>query len=590
MALTQQEILETRKRLGIPEGGVSAPAVNSAAQNVARRRQLAAEYDAKQAEQKPGFLSRVGEDLKKRAESIKETISEGMKGESNPLRSGVRIAGQIAGGIGDVVAEGAVSGFRALPDSVEQPIRNAGTKILQTKVGQAGLEAIEQGVEAYEAFKTKYPEIAEDLEAVVNIASILPAWKGAQVGTKAAQNVVRVGGEIVDTVGDVTKKVTKTVGDIKPQAAKVAKDIIPTRKEVISGQITKALDLTQGDVSNIKLSTKNDVGDWISNKNLIGGNKKETLGKIKELTDTQYKAVREEISKVPTTYKPVSIPRVRESLGMLESDLKEVLGQEKAYQEVTDLLKKKTYKLEDVQRVKELLDDQFDLYKATGDVKAGQTKAGLANVRQELKNFIEKEVKDNTGADIRGMNNDVSTGKSIQQLAEKRSTRDFTRANVSLSDLTAFGTGSILGTPLVGAAAFVVKRIVETPTMRLKFAQFLKSLPKKEVEVIKKTLLKGEVPEQLNAFEKANNFLKDRAGLVMKEIKEIDSLTKDEMIDAIDYIRLKKPYDQAMEESIGKLTEKFGIQYKDLNKISDAFENLVETTKTKYVGGKVVKK
>lgn len=587
MALTQQEILETRKRLGIPEGGVSAPPASSAAQNVARRRQLAAEYDAKQAERKPGFISRVGEDLKKRAGSIKETISEGMKGESNPLRSGVRIAGQIAGGIGDVVAEGAVSGFRALPDVVEQPIRKAGTKILQTKVGQAGLEAIEQGVEAYEAFKIKYPEIAEDLEAVVNIASILPAWKGAQVGTQAAKTV---GKNVVEAVESTVAKGAKVIDDVAKPAAKVAKDIIPTRKEVISGQITKALDLTQGDVSNIKLSTKNDVGDWISNKNLIGGNKKETLGKVKELVDTQYKGVRDEIAKVPTVYKSATVPRVRESLSMLESDLKGVLGQEKAYQQVVNLLKKKEYKLEDVQKVKELLDDQFDLYKATGDVKAGQTKAGLANVRQELKTFIEKEVKDNTGADIRGMNNDVATGKSIQQLADKRSTRDFTRANVSLSDLGVFGTGSILATPLGGAAAFVVKRIMETPTMRLKLAKFLKSLPKKEVEVIKDTLLKGEVPKQLNMFEKTNNFLKDRAGLTMKEIKEIDSLTKNEMIDAIDYIRLKKPYDQVMEESIGKLAEKFGIQYKDLNKISDAFENLIETTKTKDVGGKVVKK
>lgn len=573
--LSEQEVLETRKRLGIPEGGVSAPPVNNAAQNVARRRQLAAEYDAKQKEQKPGFISRVGSALKERGKEFKETYEKAASGELNPLESGVRFVGDTIGAVGDVAGA-------AISPQIE--------KLAQKEWAKPAFEKIAQGMEAYESWKAESPaneRVGEMLESVVNIADLFGATAVGKFGVKTA---AKVGSEVAETVGDVTKRVAKTADELVPQATKVVKDIVPTRGEVISGQITKALDLTQGDVSNIKLSTKNDVGSWIADKNLIGGNKKETITKIKDFTDTQYKTVREEIAKVPTVYKSATVPRVRESLVMLSDELQGVLGQEKALSEVSKLLKKKTYKLEDVQRVKELLDDQFDLYKATGDVKAGQTKTGLANVRQELKNFIEKEVKDNTGADIRVMNNDVATGKSIQQVAEKRSTRDFTRANVSLSDLGVFGTGSILATPLGGAAAFVIKRILETPTVRLKFAKFLSSLPKKEVEVIKNTLLKGEVPEQINIFEKANNFLKDRAGLTMNEIKEIDNLTKDEMVEAIDYIRLKKPYDQAMEESIGKLVEKFGIQYKDLNKISDAFENLVETTKTKDISGKIVKK
>lgn len=611
MALTQQEILETRKRLGIPEGGVSAPPVSSAAQNVARRRQLAADYDAKQAEPKTFLGMKQGkESLPARAAGfIKDKIQErGQRlGETfaapiDPKAKATALAGETAGLIfNDIAGKIFEKGIQAIPE----PIRNRTMETIN-KVADAatnnpklreGLNVINQGWDAWKQYEQTNPLEAEQVRSVINILSAVPVGGTAKATATATKSAVDTGIDVARTatkavgesVDNIAAKSGQLIDNVVPQATKVVKDIVPTRGEMISGQITKALDLTQGDVSNIKLSTKNDVGTWISDKNLIGGNKKETVAKIKELTDTQYKAVRSEIAKVPTVYKSASVPRVKESLSMLSDDLKGVLGQEKAVSEVNALLKKKTYKLEDVQRVKELLDDQFDLYKATGDVKAGQTKAGLANVRTELKTFIEKEVKDNTGADIRGMNNDVATGKSIQRLAEKRSTRDFTRANISLSDLGAFGGGSILGTPLLGAAAFVVKRIIETPTMRLKFAQFLKSLPKKEVEIIKNTLLKGEVPEQINAFEKVNNFLKDRAGLTMKEIKEIDSLTKDEMIDAIDYIRLKKPFDAKMEQSIGDLTEKFGIQYKDMNKISDAFENLVETTKTKDVGGKIVK-
>ena len=73
-----------------------------------------------------------------------------------------------------------------------------------------------------------------------------------------------------------------------------------------------------------------------------------------------------------------------------------------------------------------------------------------------------------------------------------------------------------------------------------------------------------------------------------KVVKQIDSTTKDEMIKAIDYIRLKKPYKQEMENLIGYLAEKYGITSKKLGDVANKFQDLIELTKTKDNSGRVV--
>ena len=60
------------------------------------------------------------------------------------------------------------------------------------------------------------------------------------------------------------------------------------------------------------------------------------------------------------------MPRMKDSIILLESQVKGVPGLEDTFKEVRSLLRKKSYKLSDAQRVKELLDEQFSLFKATG--------------------------------------------------------------------------------------------------------------------------------------------------------------------------------------------------------------------------------
>jgi hypothetical protein len=69
----------------------------------------------------------------------------------------------------------------------------------------------------------------------------------------------------------------------------------------------------------------------------------------------------------------------------------------------------------------------------------------------------------------------------------------------------------------------------------------------------------------------------------MKKIKRIDKLTQQEMIDAIDYIRLKKPYSQVQEEYISKLVEKFNIPAKTLSGVANKLDELLSKVNKKKV-------
>lgn len=79
-------------------------------------------------------------------------------------------------------------------------------------------------------------------------------------------------------------------------------------------------------------------------------------------------------------------------------------------------------------------------------------------------------------------------------------------------------------------------------------------------------------------------FTDTSGGLTTKSVvapKTIDKLTRQEVIDAIDYIRLGKGYNQKQEELIGKLVKKFGITAKTNGAIANQLEQII--TKAKAV-------
>lgn len=490
LSLEEQKIVEYGKANGkTPADVTSAIASYRASQ------------DKTKVEEKKSFLSGVKEDWAKRKETAQTAVGK----EQGFLSKTLQVAGQAAGFVGDVVGEGVKSigrGISAItPDIIEKPVvggaKAVGVGILNTSLGQAGLKAIQEGVESYNKFKAENPEAAGNLEAVVNIASILPIGKGVQVAGKGA---VRGGEAVAGAVKEGAERVAGSVASTVKRGSDIVGDIVPTKKGILNREVTTALDLTRDDTKKIFSSTGNQVGEFIAQRNLIGKNVDDTIVKLNKHADDNFNAVRNEISKVTTEY--TDAPRYKEAIDLISKKTKDVAGLEAVNAELAALAKIKKPTLSNIQRVKELMDERFNLYSVMGDVQQGIEKSGLANIRKDLKKFIETEVKTNTGADIAKLNKEVATSKTILDAVQNRLTRDATRATVNASDIITFLTGSGFATPVGGVVAVLAKKLYQSPNFKLKFAKWLnKKTPSQKAKIFK-DIKAGKTPKGINVKSK----------------------------------------------------------------------------------------
>lgn len=131
------------------------------------------------------------------AARFKERQSKSMDIETsglNPLSQGLQQVGQAAGLVGDVAFEG----IKAItPEPIKEAVGGAVGAI-------AGTEPVQQGVEMYGEFKEANPEFAGNIEAVGNIASVVP---GIGAGAKGAELGARGIKEGVETVIEQAPKV-----------------------------------------------------------------------------------------------------------------------------------------------------------------------------------------------------------------------------------------------------------------------------------------------------------------------------------------------------------------------------------------------
>lgn len=135
-------------------------------------------------EKKPGFFSKVKGDLKKRFDRAFSATEAFRLGKQTFGEAALQTTGKIAGGIGDIIGRGIEA---VAPEFVKKGVKKVGLEILETPIGKEGLKALQGGMELYEGWKAKNPRAAANLEAVVNVASILPIGKGGQVVAKGAK-------------------------------------------------------------------------------------------------------------------------------------------------------------------------------------------------------------------------------------------------------------------------------------------------------------------------------------------------------------------------------------------------------------------
>lgn len=148
----------------------------------------------------PGsFTERARNIFRKRDENLAQIGTQpeqvAASGELSP-EGVLQAVGQVAGGVGEVAGEAIGDVIGAItPESWKEAASEAGTAILESPVGQAGVEAIRAGGELYEQFKAENPRAARDIEAVANIAMVAPAARAPKLAQKGLREVGEAAGK-----------------------------------------------------------------------------------------------------------------------------------------------------------------------------------------------------------------------------------------------------------------------------------------------------------------------------------------------------------------------------------------------------------
>jgi len=469
---------------------------------------------AQSAEKKPNYIQRVKENAKAGWDKSKSAFDEigevsdpnSTSYKRNPTLNIIKNIGKAGSG----AVQAATSPFIAAAEPVIKPTVGAAVNYTADKISNS------KSVQKY-----ANSQYGQDLSNVFQTVSDYNDIAGALVSPNAASKATsKLTSAVGNTVDRVATKASSAVDNVASKAKgfsnpsgtirNIVNDAVPTGDRLVNSNVTKALDLTAGDASTFFQNFNEDVGRFIADRNLIRGTKAETVSAIDDFYKQNYTAVRSEIGKVTTQYKPSQVPRYIEALKSVKQMTEGVPGLQKASVEVDNLLSKKgNITLADVQRVKELVDKYHSIYKRSGDVADGRTAEGLNNIRSEIKTFIESEVKKNSGADIGQFNKNVGASRELLDMVEVRSPRGLTKSNLGMGDWATMGAGAavtfpVLGplAPLGGIAALFVKKAIQSPTFMLKLSKYLDGLSDARKAKIKDGLELGIIPDDLKPFVK----------------------------------------------------------------------------------------
>jgi hypothetical protein len=141
--------------------------------------------------QKTGFFQNVKNIISKRGENVGESYDRQFAGQQSPIETGVQLAGQTFGTAFDIAFEGIKQVVGLAPKQLKDLVGDAGQKFLETDIAQLGLQKLQQGVEAYQEWKQENPREAANLEAIGNLASVIPVGTGGKAGVSVVSREVR---------------------------------------------------------------------------------------------------------------------------------------------------------------------------------------------------------------------------------------------------------------------------------------------------------------------------------------------------------------------------------------------------------------
>ena len=214
-------------------------------------KQLKIKKPKAQVEQKePGFFGRIGGIIGERAEKLGE-ISD-VSDEQTLAESAFQTTGQATGALGEVAFETAKTGISGtlkgldkvrrfftpkfledLQDDLNEKTKKAitETNIFQESKKSVG-EIFEAGFNTFEDFEKEHPRAGRNIRAALNIAEVLPATKGAEVGAKVTKELA---GEVVETGAELAGKAGRALKEsaeegLEAQQKKFIRELVTPEK------------------------------------------------------------------------------------------------------------------------------------------------------------------------------------------------------------------------------------------------------------------------------------------------------------------------------------------------------------------------
>lgn len=267
MALTPEQIKNIRQQIGFEASGPQDQASN----NIARRRELAQQYDEK-SKQEPNYFQRV---WNRWTEGAKDLITDvGIAGEQARQASN-------AGDVGGTLLNLGRGSLRTVGEVAEQ----AFTPIMEAPGVKEGLEKVGEGVtklpgaswlfEKINEFSQSNPELAKDLQNVLDVASLGLGKATEQTAKVGLEQVAAKSGEIAGKVRQGVTKATEATErglEVVKPVVKEAVSPSPTPMKAVGEVLQgKTKDVTQGvralsslDTQGVK--TFQDLGQKIKSK------------------------------------------------------------------------------------------------------------------------------------------------------------------------------------------------------------------------------------------------------------------------------------------------------------------------------------
>ena len=477
--MTPQEFQRLKRGLDEKYGAPPKPSADSGAtlddfdRLVQQRRQAKQGQGAAAAPtgENPGLLSRIGSDVKERATEAYDTFGEAARGEITPVETGIRVVGQAAGAVGDVVSEGVKSAYDTLvPDFVKK----AGKSVIKSALGgDAGVEQaknlIAKPINAYQDFAEKNPRVAKTVEGVANIASLLPVEKGISVAARTAGPLAM---EATEAVGKtVAKRAVQTLdADVERAIVKAVRPPVSTAGS--AAQSKAYLDRAKKAVNAIienepNLSIVDDAGEAVATP--------QSLKQFSEAIDQTKKEVFKKYSaKATEAGEAGAIVKLDKAANELATMADNVVLQDKdpgliSYiQQKSDLLRKRSaYTPEQAQEAIKLYNDSLEAFYRNPSYDTASKAAVDAVVANNLRSNLDEAIEGMVGPGYQELKNTYGALKTIEKDVAKRAMVDARKNVKGLLDFSDIFSGSEAVRAIVGmnpaalASSAAVKGISE---------------------------------------------------------------------------------------------------------------------------------